>query len=149
MKLQIFFILTIRVLKSYVKIELKWIQMVLYDHRSILALHPCVLIPATEKVIKPRPYRIYRQKTGNCFWSVSYTRSKIPFLSSGNKLQIFKYPPFEQTLCIDTYRKKFVYQKMELQGNIAYLWKKNYDDSGTHLDFRQESDIRITTLLQR
>ena len=45
-------------------------------------------------------------------------RSKIPFLCSGNKMQIFKYPTYERTLCIDTYRI------MELQGNIAYLWKK-------------------------
>ena len=52
------------------------------------------------------------------------TRSKIPFLCSGNKLQIFKHPPFERTLCIDTYRINFVYQKMKLQGTIAYLWKK-------------------------
>ena len=51
-------------------------------------------------------------------------RSKIPFLCSGNKLQIFRYPSFEGTLCIDTYRINFVYQKMELQGNITYLWKK-------------------------
>ena len=48
----------IRFLKSYVKIKLKWIQMVLYDHRSIYVLYPRVLIPATEKVIKPQPYRI-------------------------------------------------------------------------------------------
>ena len=59
-----------------------------------ILLYPRVLIPATEKVIKPRPYRIYRQKTGSCFWSVNYTRSKISFLCSGNKLQVFKYPPF-------------------------------------------------------
>ena len=80
------------------------------------------MIPATEKVIKLRPYRIHCQKIGSCFWSVNYTRSKIPFLCSGNKLQIFKYPPFERTLCIDTYRINFIYQKMELQGHITYLW---------------------------
>ena len=97
--------------------------MVLYDHRSIQLLYPCVLIPATEKLIKPRPYRIYSQKTKSCFCSVNYTRSKIPFLFSGNKLQIFKYSQFERRLCFDTYRINFVYQKMELQGNIAYLWK--------------------------
>ena len=43
---------------------------------------------------------------------------------SDNKLQIFKYPPFERTLCIDTYKINFVYQKMKLLGNIAYLRKK-------------------------
>ena len=37
---------------------------------------------------------------------------------------------------------------MELQGNIAYLWKKKID-IGPTLDFRQGNDIRITTLLQR
>ena len=112
------------VFKSYGKIKIKCIQMVLYDHGSIQVLHRCALIPASQKVIKPRPYRIYRQKTGSCFWSVNYTRSKIPFLCSGNELQIFEYLPFEWTLCIDTYRINFVYQKMDLQGNIAELWKK-------------------------
>ena len=29
------------------------------------------------------------------------------------------------------------------------LEKENYNDIGTHLDFRQENAIRITTLLQR
>ena len=82
------------------------------------------MISTTEKVIQPRPYWIYRQKTGSCFWSVNYTRSKIPFLCSGNQLQIFKYPPFERTLFIDTCSINFVYQKMELQGNIVNLWKK-------------------------
>ena len=90
----------------------------------VQVLYPRVLVPTTEEVIKPRPYRIYHQKTGSCFWSVNYTRSKILFLCSGNKLQIFKYPPFERTLCIDTYKINFVYQKMELQGNNAYLQKK-------------------------
>ena len=83
-----------------------------------------VLNSATGKVIKPRPYRVYRQKTASCFWSVNYTRSKISFLCSGKKLQLFRYLPFEWTLCIDTYRIIFVSQKMELQDNIAYLWKK-------------------------
>ena len=82
------------------------------------------MIPATEKIIRPRPYRILRQKTGNFFWSVNYARSKIPFLCSGNKLRIFKCPPFEKRLCFDTYWINFIYQKMELQGNTAYLWKK-------------------------
>ena len=98
--------------------------MVLYDHRNIKVLNPRVLIPAAQKVIKPRPYRIYHQKTDSYFWSVNYIRSKIPFLCSGNELKIFKYPPFEGTLCIDTYRINFPHQKMDLQGNIAYLWKK-------------------------
>ena len=31
--------------------------------------------------------------------------------------------PIEQTLCIDSYRINHVYQKIESQGNIAYLWK--------------------------
>ena len=38
--------------------------MVLNDHLSIQALYPHVLIPATEKVFKPRPYRIVHQKKG-------------------------------------------------------------------------------------
>ena len=55
---------------------------------------------------------------------MNYTRSKISFLCSGNELQVFKYPPFAQTLCIDTYRTNFVYQKIKLQGIIVHLWKK-------------------------
>ena len=31
--------------------------------------------------------------------------------------------PIERTLCIDPYRVNYVYQKMEPQGNIAYLWE--------------------------
>ena len=34
---------------------------------------------------------------------------------------------------------------MELQSNIAYLWKKNYNDVGAHLDFRQENDNNVNT----
>ena len=128
-----------------------------------MVLYPRVLTPATEKA---RPYRIYRRKTESCFWSGYYTRSKIPFLCSGNELQIFKYPPFERTLCIDTYRINFVYQKMELQGNIVYLWKKKIimilehvnvtsenrrrkHDVVTTLVFRRSNDVGSTTLWQR
>ena len=31
--------------------------------------------------------------------------------------------PIERMLCIDAYRINYVYQKMESQGNIAYLWE--------------------------
>ena len=115
--------------------------MVLYDHRSIQVLNPRVLIPAMEKVIKPRPYQIYRQKTGSRFWSLNYTRSKIPFFYSCNKLQIFKFHHWANALhwhnqnkfCLSKIEwqdniaylwKKFCLSKMELQGNIAYIWKK-------------------------
>ena len=104
------------------------------------------MIPATQKVIKPRPYRIYRHKTGRCFWSVNYTRSKIPFLCSGIELQIFKYPPFERTLCIDTYRINCLSKNGFARHYCIPLEKENYNDIGTPLDFRQENDIRITTL---
>ena len=33
--------------------------------------------------------------------------------------------PIERMLCIDGYRIDHVYQKMESQGNIAYLWENN------------------------
>ena len=59
--------------------------MVLYYQRSIYVLDHRVLIPTTEKVIKPQPYQIYHQKTGSCYWSVNYTRTKIPFPCSGNE----------------------------------------------------------------
>ena len=31
--------------------------------------------------------------------------------------------PIERMLCIDPYRINHVYQKMESQGNIAYIWE--------------------------
>ena len=31
--------------------------------------------------------------------------------------------PIERTLCIYAYRRNYVYQKMDSQGNIAYLWQ--------------------------
>ena len=104
---------------------------------------------ATEKVIKPRPYRIYRQKTGSCFWSVNYTRSKIPFLCSGNKVQIFKYPPFERMLCIWHIHNKFCLSKNRIARQYCIsLEKENYNDIGTHLDF-QNHDVAATLLLGR
>ena len=66
---------------------------------------------------------------------MDYTRSKIPFLCSDNELQIFKYPPFEWTLYINTYRINFVYQKMELQSYTVYLWKKKLQWHCNTLDF--------------
>ena len=73
-----------------------------------------VLIPTPEEAMKLRPYRIYRQTTGSYFWQWATQDQKSLFFCSGNRLQIFKYQPFEQTLCIDTYKIIFVYQKMEL-----------------------------------
>ena len=79
---------------------------------------------------------------------LNYTRSKIPFLCSGNKLQFFKYPPFERTICIDT--DKFCFSKNGIVRQYCIsLEKENYNDIGTHLDFCQENGIRITMLLQR
>ena len=74
--------------------------------------------------MKPRPYRIYLQKTGSCFWSVNYTTSKILFLCSGNELQIFKYPLFERTLCIDTYRINFVIKKWNCKAILHIFGKR-------------------------
>ena len=51
---------------------------------------------------------------------MNYARSKTPFLCSGKKLQIFKYPLLEQTLCMNTCKTNLV----DLQGNIVYLWAK-------------------------
>ena len=46
---------------------------------------------------------------------------------------MFKNPTFEGTLCTDTCRINFVHQKIELQGNIAYLWKKKIITISEHL----------------
>ena len=55
---------------------------------------------------------------------MSYTKSKSSFPCLGKELQILKYPPFELMLCIKPYRIIFMYQKLELQSNIAYLAQK-------------------------
>ena len=55
---------------------------------------------------------------------MNYTRSKIPFLCSGNKLQIFKYLPFERMLCIDTNRINFVYQKWNCKAVLHIFGKR-------------------------
>ena len=60
--------------------------------------------------------------------------------------------PIERMLCIDAYRINYVYQKMESQSNIAYLWENKIImilDIGAPLDFRLESDFKITMLSQR
>ena len=47
-------------------------------------------------------------------------------------------------------QNKFCLSKNEIARQYCIsLEKENYNDIGTHLDFRQENDIRITTLLQR
>ena len=38
-------------------------------------------------------------------------------------MQIFKYTLTERTLCLEAYRINSVYQKLELHGNIPYLWE--------------------------
>ena len=63
-------------------------------------------------------------------WTMQDQKS---FVYSGNKLQIFKYPPFDKKLSIDTYTTNFVYQKVELQSNIVYLWKKKITMILVHL----------------
>ena len=55
---------------------------------------------------------------------MSYTKSKSSFPCLGKELRILKYPTFQLMPCINTYRIIFVYQKMELQSNIAYLAQK-------------------------
>ena len=122
--------------------------MVSHYRRSIQVLCPRVFIPAMEKEIKSRSYRIYRHKTGSCSKSVNYATSKIPFICSGNKLKIFKYTPIEQTICIDAYQFRLSKNGIAWQYCIS-LEKQNYNDIRTPLDFRQKNDFKITTLLQR
>ena len=122
--------------------------MVLHYRRSIQVFFPHDFIPTTEKEIKSRSYRIYRHKTGSCSKSVNYGRSKIPFTCSGNKLEIFKYTPIEQTICIDAYQFRLSKNGIAWQYCIS-LGKQNYNDIRTPLDFRHKNDFKITTLLQR
>ena len=76
-QMKMFCILMIRILKSCVKVKLKWIKMVLYDHHRL----PCFDSRYGER---------------------SKSKDQKSLLCSGNKLQFFKYPPFERPLCIDT-----------------------------------------------
>ena len=53
-------------------------------------------------------------------------------------------------LCIDAYRINSVYQKLESKGKQQNFGKKkNHNDIGTSLDFRQKNDLKNTTSLQR
>ena len=40
---------------------------ILHFNDKVFKKHPRALIPTTEKVIKPRPYRIWHQKTESYF----------------------------------------------------------------------------------
>ena len=90
-------------------------------------------IPDTEKLIKPGTYRTYRQKMG--LFRIS-ERDK-----TGNELLIFKYISTERTPCIDTCKINYVYQKMELQDKIIYLWEKGIIIFGTQLIFGRSNDV--------
>ena len=90
-------------------------------------------IPDTEKWIKPGTYRTYRQKMG--LFRIS-ERDK-----TGNELLIFKYISTERTPCIDTCKINYVYQKMELQDKIIYLWEKGIIIFGTQLIFGRSNDV--------
>ena len=52
-------------------------------------------------------------------------------------------------LCIDAYRIKSVYQKLELKDHLYNLGKENHNDVGTPLDVCQKNDVKNTTSLQR
>ena len=90
-------------------------------------------IPDTEKLIKPGTYRTYRQKMG--LFRIS-ERDK-----TGNELLIFKYISTERTPCIGTCKINYVYQKMELQDKIIYLWEKGIIIFGTQLIFGRSNDV--------
>ena len=90
-------------------------------------------IPDTEKLIKPGTYRTYRQKMG---LSRISERDK-----TGNELLIFKYISTERTPCIGTCKINYVYQKMELQDKIIYLWEKGIIIFGTQLIFGRSNDL--------
>ena len=100
--------------------------MVLYDHRSIQVLYPRALVLATERVIKPTNLPNLPPENGELFLISELHKIKSPFSLFWQQAANFQVstPSFERTLEIETYRINYVYQKMELQGNIAYLWNK-------------------------
>ena len=119
--------------------------MVLYEHRSIYVLYPRVLIPAPDKVIKPWLYQICLQKTGSCFWSVSYTRSKNPFSLSKQWAANFQISTIWANAFFWYIQNKFSLSKNGIAKQYCIsLEKENYNDIGTPLDFCQENDFRIT-----
>ena len=97
--------------------------MILHDHCSIWVLYPRVLIPATEKVIKPLPYWIYRQKT-ELFLISELHKIKNSFSPFRQRAGNFQVSTIWANALHWHMQINFVYQKMELQGNISYLWKK-------------------------
>ena len=52
-----------------------------------------------------------------------YWTTQDPFSLFRQEMQIFKYTLTERTLCLEVYRINSVYQKLELHGNIPYLWE--------------------------
>ena len=58
--------------------------------------------------------------------SNSLTEGYALFINMDHKHRFVKRAanfPIEWMLCIDLYRVNHVYQKMQSQGNIAYLWE--------------------------
>ena len=52
-----------------------------------------------------------------------YWTTQDPFSLFRQEMQIFKYTLTERTLCLEAYGINSVYQKLELHGNIPYLWE--------------------------
>ena len=104
--------------KNLIKLNSKWLLSITEAYRYCT---PCVLIPVTEKVIKPQPCWIYRQKTRTCFWSMNQTRPKTRFLCPSNKLQIFKYIPNWANALHWRCQNKFFLSKNEIARQLAYF----------------------------
>ena len=139
--------LQIMVFRRLRKIKLKWIQMVLYDHRSIYVLYPCVWIPATQKVSTNIPNLPPEHR--KLFQISELHKIKNPFSLFRQWAAKFQI----STICAKALHWH-IQNKFCLSNNgfarqyCISLEKENYNDIGTPLEFCQENDNRITTLLQ-
>ena len=128
----------------------KWFYMIIVAYRIY---NPVFWFPLRGKQLNHDPTEFVARKEGALsLWSVNYTRSKIPFLCSGTKLQIFKYPPFERTLCIGTYRINIVYQKWNCKQILHIFGKRRLYWYWSTLRFssgkrQQNHDVAATLML--
>ena len=90
--------------------------MVLLDNRSIQALCPRVFIPATEKEIK---FTAIKQGAVLNQWTTQDQKSLFSVQATSWKFS--NMHQLSERFALTHINS--VYQKMELHGNIAYLWE--------------------------
>ena len=78
----------------------------------------------------------------------SYTHQKSIFSVHATSCKFSNIHHLSERFAL-TQNKYFLSKNGIARQYCISLEKENYNDTGTHLDFRHENDIRIKTLLQR